>query len=254
MIDTHAHLNASRFKKSREEAVLAARTAGVVAMIVPGTDMKDSRLAVELAHQYEGVYAAVGVHPNDATEEIDWTELERLLGQPKVVAVGEIGLDSHYQGGITAVQIQTFERQLQLAVKHQKPVIIHSREATDQLLTSLEKYWDSTLQGKMVFHCCEADARLLAFATAHQLYIGIDGDITYGPEKVDFISRVPLEMLLLETDSPYLLPEPLRGEKKYPNTPANLPLIAQAVAEARNEPLEHTIDVTTANARRLFNI
>lgn len=254
MIDTHAHLNSSRFKKDREGVVAAAQAAGVTAVIVPGTDLKDSRLAVELAAEHESIYAAVGVHPSEASAmlETDWIELENLLRQPKVVAVGEIGLDGHYEDGITQAQIECFEKQLKIAVKAQKPVIIHSRESTVQMLSSLQSCWDESLQQKVVFHCCEADEALLSFALEHGFYIGIDGDITYGPEKEAFIQKAPLEMLLLETDSPYLLPEPLRSKKAYPNVPANLLLIAEAVARVKNEPIEKVMHMTTENAQRLF--
>lgn len=254
MIDTHTHLNSSRFKKNRGEIIRSAQAAGVEAMIIPGTDLKDSRLAVELTTNYEGIYAAVGIHPHDATVEHDWDELESLLTQPMVVAVGETGLDAHYTGSVPQLQIVSFRKHVQLAIKYHKPLIIHSRQATDELIQMFEGIWDDALKGNAVLHCCEPDPRLFEFARQHNWYIGIDGDVTYDADKIEFIQTAPLEMLLLETDAPYLLPEPLRSQKKYPNEPANLSLIAQKVADIKEVAVEEVDQMTSQNARTLFNL
>lgn len=255
MIDTHVHLNSSRFRRNRDETVAAAHAAGVDVLIVPGTDVKDSRLAVDLAAQYDRVYAAVGVHPHDALDiEPDWDALESLLVQPKVVAVGETGLDAHYTGSVSEAQLNSFRRHVELATRYNMPLIIHSRQATEELLNTLREMWDSTLENNAVLHCCESDQRLFSFAQEHGWYIGIDGDVTYDSDKANFISTVPLDMLLLETDAPYLLPEPLKSQRKYPNEPANLPITAQKVAEVKGITLEEVDNQTTKNARALFQI
>lgn len=292
MFDTHAHLNFKRFKKDVDSIIsrmfAEAHFAGVV---IPGTDLESSKRAVEIAEMHEGVYAAVGVHPhhNYNFREVSLTlpgskpalpgqnsnqnliaDIEELLGSSKkIVAVGEIGLDRHtyeetkyenYHVDEAFIQSQRelFLLQLSLAKKHKLSVIVHNREAIRDLMDALAEAWDPYFEGKMVFHCCEPKQELLDFAIKNNIYIGIDGDITYTTEealqKREFIKKVPAHLLVLETDSPFLLPEPLRTEKKYPNTPLNLQLVAHHVAQCRGENPEDLIISTTANAQRLFQL
>lgn len=273
-IDTHCHLNFSRFKKTLEMELNDAQNAHVNTIVIPGTDIASSRRAIEIANTRPGLYAAVGIHPHHAFE-IDpnhadkiihtyITELDTMIQNPAVVAVGEVGLDKHvyeqtkYAGyAITSrfIEVQTIllEKQIELAVQHQKSLILHNRETKKEILTLVDRVWTSTLEYRSVFHCCEPDADLLEFARSHHMYIGIDGDVTYGG-KDDFIKRVPLEMLVLETDSPFLLPEPLKSEKKYPNGPKNIPLIAEKVAQLKGVTIQKVADMTTQNAQRLFQL
>lgn len=276
-IDTHCHLNFKRFKNTLDEVVASTNGKGVGICIVPGTDILLSQKAVEIASKYEGIYAAVGIHPhhtieklkiknqNSNTLEMEIQELEKLIIHPKVVAVGEIGLDKHiyedtkypnYQisDEFMDAQKKYFLAQLHLAQKYKKALIIHNRETKKDLMEILDTKWTEEMRYRTVFHCCEPDDELLGYAIAHNIYIGVDGDVTYGGEKAEFIKKIPLESLVLETDSPFLLPEPLKTQKLYPNTPANIPLIAQYIAEKKGVSLEEIAEATTQNARRLFNV
>ncbi|NTU46019.1 TatD family hydrolase [Candidatus Roizmanbacteria bacterium] len=272
MFDTHVHLNFSRFKKNLEEVISRAHASGVHEMVVPGTDLKTSQKAVEIAARFEGIYAAVGLHPHHVYEQKDstaadlpWGELEQLLPHPKVVAIGEVGLDRHpyeetkYENytvdeSFIDLQKDNLRRQIGWAIRYKKSLILHNREAKQDLFPLLEEVWDESLSGRSVFHCCEADTELLHFAKKHNLFIGVDGDISYGEAKKSFIKEVPLEMLVLETDAPFLLPEPLRSQRAYPNEPKNIPLIAQIVAEVKGLPVKEIEKTTTENAHRLFGL
>ncbi|MBI3620123.1 TatD family hydrolase [Candidatus Roizmanbacteria bacterium] len=270
MFDTHCHLNFSRFKKNFAAVIKNAKTAGIIGIVVPGTDIPTSKKAIEIAEKNQGIYAAVGIHPHHVfeltlTAEVIFGELEKLISQPKVVAIGECGLDRHeyrntkyekYKVEENFVELQKIilEKQIDLAIKHKKSLILHNREAKTEMLPILEKKWNKHLDGRTVFHCCEADQELLGFAKKKGMFIGVDGDITYFKEKQDFIKAVPLEMLVLETDAPFLLPEPLRTQKKYPNEPKNLSLIAESVAKLKNVSFETIVAATTKNANRLFSV
>jgi len=284
MFDTHCHLNFSAFDGILEETIFEAKKAGVEKFVVPGTDVETSKKAVEIAKKYEGVYAAVGIHPHHVfkiknekiknkndNEKLKISKIikaiENLLTKPKVVAVGEIGLDRHiYQKTkyedykideeFIALQKEVFLAQLNLAKKYKKTVIIHNREAKDDLLKILTSNQQLVTSNRIVFHCCEPDFDLLDFAKKHHIYIGVDGDVTYDPKKQAFVKEVPLSLLVLETDSPFLTPSPFRDNKKtkFPNTPKNLVLIAQKVAEIKGEKVEKIMKITKENGERLFGV
>jgi len=186
----------------------------------------------------------------------------------KVVAIGEIGLDYYWifktVGGdkaqksardeALALQKEYFIAQLDLAQKLNKAVIIHCRQAKKPLLEVLNEQWGTHFEGRMVFHCCEPDVDLLAFALSHNVYIGYDGDLTYNQQKQAFIHDVPLERIVLETDAPFLTPDPVRQTKKFPNEPANLPYVAAAVAHCKGVSQEMVIAQTMENSCALFGI
>ena len=271
-IDTHAHLNFKRFNKTREEMIRQAQNKGAVAIIVPGTDILLSQKAIEVASACTIAYAAVGIHPHHTYNvkqgisiQTDMEALEKLITHPKVVAVGEVGLDRHayeqtkypnYQISAAFIDAQKeyLVAQLHLARRYKKALILHNRETKQELLKILSCEWAEDMRFRTVFHCCEPDSELLSYAEDHNVFIGVDGDITYGGEKGEFIKRTPLELLVLETDSPFLLPEPLKTQRLYPNTPANIPLIAQCVASLKGIETEEVMQVTTQNAKRLFGI
>lgn len=273
MFDTHAHLNFSKFDTTVEAVIERARKNGVDDIVVPGTDRPTSLKAIEIASNHERIYAAAGIHPHHVFElysqkaDIGKTieECNELFANTNVVAIGEIGIDRHayeptkydnYHIDETFLELQrsVFILQLEKAIDLRKSVIVHNREAVDDVLAILNTYADPSLAGRLVIHCCEPDIRLLECAIERNYFIGVDGDITYSPEKQEFIKHVPLEQLVLETDSPFLLPEPLKSEKKYPNEPANLPLIAAFVANIKQITVEDVQSVTTENAKMLFNI
>lgn len=286
MFDTHCHLNFFRFKDRVDEVIRQAQKERINLILIPGTDIATSKKAVEIASQYRKVYAAVGIHPHNVYDYMinrsassvlrpaqnpepitqnDIRFIEDLLQNPKVVAVGEIGMDKHpykatkyknytVNDGFLTLQKELFQRQLTLAIKHQKSVIFHNREAKDDLLPLLHEMWDDILRGRTVFHCCEPNPEILSFAKEHGMFIGVDGDVTYTPEKQEFIKTVPLDMLVLETDAPFLLPEPLRSEKKFPNEPKNLKLICEYVAGLLGMFPDKLASITTENSRRLFRL
>lgn len=282
----------SKGKSTVDEVINAAQEVGVTHIVIPGTDVDTSQKAIEIAQKYEHIYAAVGIHPHHVYEqvaEIDSASrqphmtreitprigaprleppisaLEDLLTHIKVVAVGEIGMDRHEYESTKYENYQVSERfltaqkellrmQIQLGLTHNKSIIFHNREAKQDLLPILHELWDEKLRRRAVFHCCEPDPALLQFAKEHGMYIGVDGDITYTPEKQAFMTQVPLEMLVLETDAPFLLPEPLRTEKKFPNKPENIPLIAEAVAKYMGVGIDEVKRVTFENSKKLFNV
>lgn len=274
MFDTHCHLNFKAFKKVLPEVIVNAQEVGIKNILIPGTDVKTSKSGVDIAEQYDWMYAAVGIHPHhvykllkrdDITVDSELQQIEALLSEKKVVAVGEIGMDKHVyeetvyeeynvDGAFIQLQKELFKKQIDLALTYDKSVILHNREAINDIIPILKEMWDEKLTGKTVLHCCEPFDELLEFAKEHHIYIGVDGDITFIPEKQEFIKKVPAELLVLETDSPFLLPEPLRSQKKYPNNPSNLKIVAETVAQLRKVQVTDLIQQTDANARMLFGI
>jgi len=274
MFDTHCHLNFKSFDGVVDSVIFDAQNIGVTYITIPGTDLVSSQKAIDSAQKHTNIFAAVGIHPHHVFEhmereaqtiEKEISVLEKLLNNKKVVAIGEIGLDRHmYQKTkygeyvveekFIQLQKQFFVAQIELAKKYKKSVIVHNREAKQDLLPLLNEYWDSFFEGRMVLHCCEPDKQLLSFVKEKKIFWGVDGDVTYYKEKADFIPRVPLDQLVLETDSPFLLPEPLKSQKKYPNTPVNLPLIANYLAKLRGENPEVLKKQTEENGRKLFQI
>ncbi|MDO9028442.1 MAG: TatD family hydrolase [Candidatus Roizmanbacteria bacterium] len=294
MFDTHCHLNFQAFENSLDQVISEAKKAGVNQIIIPGTDVETSKKAIEIAEKSQGIYAAVGIHPHHVFElllkaryrkffngkqktvknlvsslflENELKKIEDLLTSNKVVAVGEVGIDRHYyqktryEGYQISQKLVDFQKrffieQIKLAHKYKKALIIHSREATEDLLDVLLKIENCKLKINMVFHCCEPDKKLLQFAIDHKIFIGVDGDVTYWKEKQEFIKTVPIEMLVLETDSPFLMPRLLsipRPLIRY-NEPKNLVLIAEFIAKLLNVSINRLIEVTTENAKKLFSI
>ncbi|HNQ31508.1 MAG TPA: TatD family hydrolase [Candidatus Woesebacteria bacterium] len=278
-IDTHCHLNFKAFEGGEATIVRKAQQVQVEMVVVPGTDVPTSQKAVRIAQKNPQVYALVGVHPHHVTHymmqddptlafERDLPILESLVQEQKVVGMGEIGLDRHtyavskygpssvVSDSLFALQKMVFLRQLELAHRHGTSVSIHNREAHTDLIQIFEENAKlmQELSHRIVLHCCEPMEALLNLAKRFGCFIGVDGDITYDRAKQEFIRNVPLEMLVLETDAPYLLPEPWRSQKKYPNVPEYLPRIATEVARVKNVSVEMVAHVTTQNARVLFGL
>lgn len=277
MFDTHCHLNFNALADNVDAVILQANEAGVTHFVVPGTDVPTSQKAIDIAHKHENVYAAVGIHPHHVFEaqqkdkdtyKASVAEVEELLIDDRVVAVGEVGLDRHYYAktkyknyGVTEkfvkAQCDIFAAHVKLAIKYKKSLIIHHREAKEDLLKVLGEVWSGSLARKAVIHCCEPDHDLLAFAKKNNLLIGVDGDVTYDKKKQQFIKEVPLDMLVLETDAPFLIPEPYRSqprETRGPNVPAHLPRVAEKVAILTGMHLEDIKKITFANATELFQL
>lgn len=252
LADSHAHIDDERFDADREEVVARALAAGVSLIVNIGADMASSARSVALAEKYPGIYAAVGMHPHDAKDmrETDYTQLEQWTKHPRVVAIGEIGLDYHYDLSPRPVQKEVFLRQLDLARKTGKPFIIHEREAHADTLEIIR----SAARGlKGVFHCFSGSVETAREYLKMGFYISVAGPVTFSKSgKTKEVAKyVPLDRLLVETDSPYLTPQPHRGHR---NEPAYVRLVAEEIASLRNLPLEEVAAATTANVRRLFDI
>ena len=250
MIDSHCHLNDPKLLIDLAGVIERARVAGVESFIVPGYDLVSSETAVSIASTNEGVYALVGIHPHDAitySKEVE-NRLEELLGYDKVVGLGEIGLDYHYDNSPREKQREVFIRQLELAKKVGKPVVIHSREA---FLETFELIRDHGKGLKGVFHCFSGSYES-AMRVIKELgfYISIAGPVTFknAKEPLEVAARIPLEYLLIETDCPYLAPHPFRGKQ---NEPAYLPYIAERISEVRGLDI---IEATVLNTKRLFGL
>ena len=252
LIDSHAHIDDDRFDADRDEVLSRARAAGVDLIVNIGADMASSSRSVALAEQYPQIYATVGMHPHDAKDmqEQDYQQLVRWAAHPKVVAIGEIGLDYHYDLSPRPVQKEVFLRQLDLARKTGKPFIIHEREAHADMLDII-RHAARGLNG--VFHCFSGSVETAREYLKMGFYISVAGPVTF-PKSVktrEVAKAVPLDRLLVETDSPYLTPHPYRGKR---NEPAYVRLVATEIANLRNISLEDLAAATTANVRRLFNI
>ncbi len=256
LTDSHAHLDFSPFDHDRVAVIGRARQAGVVAILNVGTDLASSRAAVALAQEHDFIYAAVGVHPHDAKTVTPalLDELRDLARQPKVVAIGEIGLDYYRDLSPRPQQRRAFEQQLALAAELNLPVVVHSRDAHDDVLAILRR-WSASApkQERGVLHSYSAGPERLEEVLALGFSIGISGPVTFANAHSlrAVAAAVPLERLLLETDCPYLTPEPHRGQR---NEPAYVRYVGQAVAAARQATTETVARATEANAARLFAI
>ncbi|MCL5999841.1 MAG: TatD family hydrolase [Chloroflexi bacterium] len=251
LFDTHCHLDVAAFDADREEVFARAQAAGVTHFLNPAYDLDSSRRAVALAGQHTEVYAAVGVHPNDlaALESDGLAQLRMLATQPKVVAIGEVGLDYYWNTFSHERQQAAFEQQLALAQELDLSVIVHCRDAYDDTLDILERF----PAGRVLLHSFAGNGGHAERALARGYSLGISGPVTF--KKADTLREIvrdaPLERLLLETDAPYLAPHPRRGQR---NEPGLLTLTAQKVAEIRALPMDELAQATSANAYRFFGL
>jgi len=253
LFDTHAHLHFPEFDADRAEMLARARQAGVTRMLTIGTEIPTSRAAVALAESEPDVWASVGVHPHDAAEaDADvLTEIERLAGGPRVVAVGEIGLDFFRDLSPREAQERVFRHCIGLARRVRKPVVVHCRDAHAEVLAILAEERVSEAGG--IMHCFSGDVAIARRCLDLGLLISLAGPVTYPnaralPEVARF---VPADRLVIETDCPFLPPQGYRGKR---NEPAYLALTAARVAELRGEPLEDFARRASDNARRLLRI
>jgi TatD DNase family protein len=268
IVDTHCHLNFDRFDQDRPDVITRARQAGLVAILNPGVDLPSSRAAVRLAGQYNEIFAATGVHPNDAST---WTtdisrEIKALARHPRVVAIGEIGLDYYRDWTPQDLQRDIFKQQLEIATDVGLPVVIHSRNASEedrQAITDvlqILKEWQTGLLSRNpalaenpgVLHSFSGNLDEARQATEIRFRIGITGPVTFrkAEQLRQVVESLPLETLLIETDAPFLTPQPHRGKR---NEPAYVRFVAERIAELHNLPFEHVAEITTANAERLFH-
>lgn len=252
LIDTHCHLNLADLFPDPDPVIEEARREGVDRMIVVGCDLETSRAAVALAERHEGLYAVVGWHPNYAAtfDAAGLAAIASLLGHPKVVALGEIGLDNHWDFATKDEQRRALDAQLDLATPLRKPLVFHCREAYPELLDILE-----AREGLPPFllHCFAGDAQDAVRAVALGAWFGVDGPITYrkADELREVVRGLPPDRIVIETDSPYLTPHPHRGK---PNRPAMVRLVNAGLAATLGLSPEACAELTTANAVRFFGL
>ncbi len=254
LIDTHAHLDDPRLAADLEGVLARAREAGVVQVVAIGTTAADSASVVELARTRRGVFAAVGVHPNEAAEAVasDWEAIVDLAGRPGVVAIGETGLDRHWDRTPFAVQQEWFDRHLELSHRLDRPVVIHARDCARELIDQLRALGRPVRGVQHSFTGTWDDARAFLDLGLHLSFAGM---LTYTNKGLDALrdvaARVPVDRVLVETDSPYLSPHPFRGRT---NEPARVAVTARRLAELRGMAHEDVARITTENARRLFGL
>lgn len=253
MIDTHVHLNFEDYIDDLETVILDAEKAGVSHMVVIGIDEGSSRLAIELSKQYPALFASVGVHPSESENmfEMQATStqfIEDMLKEDKVVAIGECGIDLYHEDYNLEYQQNVFKNQIELAKTYQKPLIIHSRSGVRECIDMLKPYQG---QVKGVFHCFNGSKEEANEILELGFYIGVNGPITFKNAKdaKDIAIHVPIEKLLIETDGPYLSPEPYRGRR---NQPANVKYILKTLAQLKNMSEADVDTITTQNAKTLF--
>jgi TatD DNase family protein len=257
-VDTHAHIDLAEFDADRGGVLGRAREAGIGAIVCPAVGAASSEAVVRLAASSPGVFAAVGIQPNYCAEAKpdDWDRVVALAGEPHVVAIGETGLDRHWDFTPFAIQQEYFDRHLRLAQERGLPLVIHCREAESDVLAMLrDAIGRGPLQG--VLHAFSGDRSFGEACVDLGLYISFAGAVTYTNKKFaplrEAAAAIPGDRLLLETDSPYLVPHPLRGKEKR-NEPARLVLTAQCLAQLRGQTLADLVAQTTANAYRLFGL
>lgn len=250
--DTHAHYDDEKFNPDRAEVLAGAQEAGVELIVNVGCDLTSSLRSVALAREYPFMYAAVGTHPHDASSltDADLAMYRSLLAEERVVALGEIGLDYHYDFSPREVQREAFDRQMALAAELGVPVIIHSREACEDTMQIVRKYADKV---KGVFHCYAYSVETAKEIVNLGWYLSFTGAVTFknARKALEVIEWAPMSRMFIETDCPYLAPEPYRGKR---NSSAYVPRVAEKIAEVRGMPVEDVARITLENGKKFFGI
>jgi len=253
LFDTHAHLNAEQFESDYDEVIKRAERAGVSNIVVVGFDRPTINKAMELIDKYPQVYGCIGWHPVDAIdcrdEDLEW--IEELTKHPKIVALGEMGLDYHWDKSPKDVQKEVFRKQIRLARKLKMPIVIHNREATEDIITILKEEHAEEVGG--IMHCFSGSVESARECLKLNFYISLGGPVTFKNAKKpkEVAKEVPLDKLLIETDCPYLAPHPLRGKR---NEPAYVKYVAEEIAQIKGITLEELAAITTNNAKTLFKL
>lgn len=250
IFDSHAHYDDEKFETDRQEVLDGLFSDKVCGIINCGCDLKSSLNSVKLAEQYKNLYAAVGIHPHEAeeTDEEKLSEIFKLLNHNKVVAIGEIGLDFHYDFSPRDIQIDIFERQVKLSKELDIPIIVHDREAHEETYKILRKY-----KPKGVVHCFSGSVELAQETIKLGMYIGLGGAVTFknAIKPVEVARAIPIERILLETDAPYMSPVPFRGKRCQSDM---IEYAAQKISEVKNIDYDDVLSITTENTKKLFNI
>ena len=254
MIDSHVHLDDAKFDYDRENLIKGLKEHGLDRVYNIGADLESSIASVELADKYEIIKAVIGVHPHAASEYNQEVEdkLIELAKNENVRAIGEIGLDYYYDNSPRDIQIQVFKKQIELANKLKLPIVVHSREAAKETFDIISSYKEKYKDLKFLIHCFSQSVEMMREYVKMGCYIALGGVVTFKNSKVpkEVAKEVPLENLLLETDCPYLAPEPMRGKR---NEPMFIKYSAQKIAEIRGISLEELLKATDENTRRFYN-
>lgn len=250
--DTHSHYNDEKFKDDYKDLIEATYNEGVTKFVCAGYNLESSKKAIELSKEYDFIYPVCGISPNDVSDTIDddIEELEKIISNERVVAIGEIGLDYYWEKENKDKQKDLFIKQINLANKLGLPIQIHTREAVMDTIEILKQH---EVKKRGVFHCCPLNRELVKQALELGFYISFAGPVTFKNSKNanEIIQMVPLERILIETDSPYLSPEPHRGKR---NDSRKVRYIAEKIANVKQMQLEQIAKITYENAKKIFNI
>jgi len=256
--DSHSHYNDEKFDLDREEIIKETYLDGVTKFVCAGYNIESSKFSLEIANKYDYIYSICGISPNDVPEDLDkiesmLEELEDIIKNDKnskIVAVGEIGLDYYWNKENKDIQKELFKRQIDIANKYNLPIVIHTREAVDDTIKILK---ENKVNNKGVFHCCPLNRELVKQALDLDFYISFAGPITFKNSKnaEEIVKMVPIERILIETDSPYLSPEPKRGRR---NDSRNVKYIAEKVANFKELGIEEVASITYNNTKKIFKI
>lgn len=253
LFDTHAHLNAEQFDTDLEEVIARAKAEKVERIVVVGFDKPTITRAMELIEEYHFIYAAIGWHPVDAIDmtEEDLTWIKELSSHEKVVAIGEMGLDYHWDKSPKDIQKEVFRKQIALAKEVNLPIIIHNRDATEDVVTILKEEGAEEVGG--IMHCFTGSAEVARQCMDMNFYISFGGPVTFKNAKKpkEVAKEIPNDRLLIETDCPFLTPHPFRGKR---NEPSYVKYVAEQLAELKGLTYEEIASVTTENAKRLFRM
>ena len=257
LIDTHAHLYLEQFDEDRPAVLRRARDAGVETIVMPAIDVPSIQQAVDLCAEHDGLYAMAALHPSETEDatEADFEAVKEWCGHPSIVAVGESGLDYYWDRSFDDRQQAFFRRHIRLAIEADLPLVIHNREATDDILDILEEERERTdhpdrLRG--ILHCYVDPPAVAERAWGLGFYLGVGGIMTFTNSEVDtYVEDVPLDHLVVETDSPYLAPAPNRGER---NEPAYVRHVADRLARIKDVPIDEVERTTTENARTIYEL
>lgn len=250
LFDTHSHYNDEKFELDREKIINQTYEAGITKFVCAGYNLKSSRKAIELANKYDFIYSICGISPNDLNDynEENILAIKELAKSKKNVAIGEIGLDYYWNKENKAVQKQAFIEQINIANELELPIVIHSRDAVQDTIDLLK---ENPVNKKGIFHCAQLNKYLIEEGLKLGFYISFAGPITFKNSKnaAEIVSLVPNDKILIETDSPYLAPEPVRGTR---NDSRNVKYVAQKIAELKGLPVEEIAQITYQNAKNIF--
>jgi len=253
LFDSHAHYDDKRFEEDYEEVILNAFSSGVKYILNAGSDIATSKKSIKLAEKFDFVYAAVGVHPHEVEKlsNTEYEELKKLCNHKKVVAIGEIGLDYYYDHSPREVQRYWFDKQIELGKEFNLPLIIHNRDSHEDIMNIIRRHTPYAKPG--VLHCFTGSWEMAKELLNFGFYISFGGPITFKNAKkaIEIIEKMPEDRLLIETDCPYLTPEPYRGRR---NDSSYVLFVAKRISEIRKISVEEAAKITTENTKRLFGI